>query len=76
MTVTDTTATACELPMEPVHTLAELVIDRLGRMPKVGDQVRVNGVRLRVLAVKGLRIALLEVTFPRPPGHPTANRAA
>jgi len=43
------------------------VFDRLGRMPKVGDQVRINGVRLRMLAIKGLRISMLEAAFPRPP---------
>jgi putative hemolysin len=56
-----------ELPSEPFHTLAGLVFDRLGRMPKVGDQVQLDGVRLRVLAIKGLRISLLEATFGRPP---------
>jgi magnesium and cobalt exporter, CNNM family len=56
-----------ELPEEPFHTLAGLVFDRLGRMPKVGDQVRIDDLRLRVLTVKGLRISLLEATFPRPP---------
>jgi len=49
------------------HTIAGLVFDRLGRMPKVGDQVRINGVRLRMLAIKGLRISMLEAAFPRPP---------
>jgi len=56
-----------EIPEEPFHTLAGLVFDRLGRTPKVGDQVRIDGLRLRVLTIKGLRISLLEVTFPRPP---------
>ena len=56
-----------EIPEEPFHTLAGLVFDRLGRMPKVGDQVRIDGLRLRVLTIKGLRISLLEATFPRPP---------
>ncbi|MHB1835409.1 MAG: hemolysin family protein, partial [Solirubrobacteraceae bacterium] len=59
------------LPPEPFHTLAGLVFDRLGRVPKVGDQVRLGGLRLRVLAVKGLRISLIEVTF-----HPPAGRAS
>ena len=65
-----------DLPLEPFHTLAGLVFDRLGRMPKVGDQVRVDGIRLRVLAVKDLRITLLEATFPRPPAidMPTAGQ--
>jgi len=65
-----------ELPSEPFHTLAGLVFDRLGRMPQVGDQIRVNGLRLRVLAVKGLRVSLLEASLPRPPTAPAANRMA
>jgi putative hemolysin len=65
-----------ELPEEPFHTLAGLVFDRLGRMPRVGDQVRVNGLRLRVLNVKGLRISLLEAGFPRPPLARAPDQAA
>jgi magnesium and cobalt exporter, CNNM family len=65
-----------ELPEEPFHTLAGLVFDRLGRMPKVGDQVRISGLRLRVLTVKGLRISMLEATFPRPPLARAPEQAA
>jgi putative hemolysin len=65
-----------DLPREPFHTLAGLVFDRLGRMPKVGDQVRVNGLRLRVLAIAGLRISMLEATFPHPPTTRTPGQAA
>jgi putative hemolysin len=64
-----------ELPTEPFHTLAGLVFDRLGRMPKVGDQVRMDGIRLRVLAIKGLRISLLEATFARPPAVRAPDRS-
>ena len=63
-----------ELPAEPFHTLAGLVFDRLGRMPKVGEEVRVDGLRLRVLAVNGLRISMLEATLPRPPATRTPDR--
>jgi len=56
-----------EIPAEPFHTIAGLVFDRLGRMPRVGDHVRVDGLRLRVLAVKGLRISLVEAIFPSAP---------
>ena len=65
-----------ELPAEPFHTVAGLVFDRLGRMPKVGDQVRVNGLRLRVLAINGLRISLVEATFPRPSAAGTPDQHA
>ena len=51
-----------ELPLKPFHTLAGLVFDRLGRMPRLGHQVRVDGIRLCVLAVKDLRITLLEAS--------------
>ncbi|HYB30983.1 MAG TPA: hemolysin family protein [Solirubrobacteraceae bacterium] len=63
-----------DLPAEPFHTIAGLVFDRLGRMPRVGDQVRVDGLRLRVLAVKGLRISLVEAIFPSTPkSKPTSG---
>ena len=65
-----------ELPEEPFHTLAGLVFDRLGRIPKVGDQVRIDGLRLRVLTVKGLRISLLGATFPPPPLARAPEQAA
>jgi len=64
-----------ELPAEPFHTIAGLVFDRLGRMPKVGDQLRMDGIRLRVLAVKGFRISLLEATFARPPEARAPDRS-
>ncbi|HZE05651.1 MAG TPA: hemolysin family protein [Solirubrobacteraceae bacterium] len=64
-----------DIPSEPYHTLAGLVLDRLGRLPRVGDTVRVNGLRLRVLAVKGLRVSVIEVVFARPPARsPSSDR--
>jgi CBS domain containing-hemolysin-like protein len=37
-----------DLPYEQAHTVGGLVMDRLGRIPKVGDKVEVGGVSLRV----------------------------
>jgi CBS domain containing-hemolysin-like protein len=39
------------LPHEAAHTVGGLVMDRLGRIPQVGDTVDIRGVRLRVEAV-------------------------
>jgi CBS domain containing-hemolysin-like protein len=45
-------ATGVELPTsEHYDTLSGLVLRRLGRMARVGDQVEVDGVTLRVVAV-------------------------
>ncbi len=45
-------ATGIELPTSPHYdTLSGLVLRRLGRMARVGDEVEVEGVRLRVVAV-------------------------
>lgn len=42
-------------------TIAGFVLGRLGRMPRVGDTVEADGVRLKVEALDGLRIARLSV---------------
>jgi CBS domain containing-hemolysin-like protein len=42
-------------------TIAGFVLGRLGRMAKVGDVVETDGVRLKVEALDGLRIARLSV---------------
>jgi CBS domain containing-hemolysin-like protein len=46
-------ATGIDLPISPHYdTLSGLVLRRLGRMARVGDEVDVDGVRLRVVAVQ------------------------
>jgi putative hemolysin len=45
------------LPEEPADTIGGLVMDRLGRVPRVGDEVEVAGVRLRVIDVAGQAVA-------------------
>jgi CBS domain containing-hemolysin-like protein len=42
-------------------TVGGLVFDLLGRMPAVGDEVEVDGLRLRVLSVDGHRVKRLRV---------------
>jgi CBS domain containing-hemolysin-like protein len=39
------------LPHEEAHTIGGLVMGRLGRIPRVGDEVEIHGIRLRVEAV-------------------------
>lgn len=46
-------------------TLGGLVLGRLGRMAQGGDEVEVEGVRLRVEAMDGRRIALVRATVER-----------
>ena len=43
--------------------MAGLVFGELGRAPEVGDEVRVDGLLLRVLEIEGSRIGKLEVEF-------------
>jgi len=47
-------------------TIAGYVLGQLGRMAKVGDVLEVDGVRMKVEALDGLRIARLSLTWPRP----------
>ena len=49
------------LPTDAARTLAGLVFDRLGRRPAEGDEVAVDGTRLTVRELDGLRITQLAI---------------
>ncbi len=51
-------------------TIAGFILGRLGRVAKVGDTVVVDGVRLRVEAMDGLRIARVSLTPLKPAEQP------
>jgi putative hemolysin len=61
------------LPQRGQRTLAGLVFATLGRRPAVGDRVEVEGVRLAVDEIQGLRITRLTLTLP-PPARPVVVR--
>lgn len=46
---------------EDFDTIGGFVIHELGRLPAVGDEVRVDGLRLRVLSMSGRRLRRLRV---------------
>jgi CBS domain containing-hemolysin-like protein len=50
-------------PSEEAVTMAGLVINALGRTASIGDEVDINGVRLRVEKVDRFRIATLSLFF-------------
>ena len=50
-----------DLHDEHYDTIAGFVLGRLGRMARVGDTVEADGVRLKVEALDGLRIARLSL---------------
>jgi putative hemolysin len=65
MTIDDfNEAVGTELRQDGPRTMAGLAFDALGRRPRAGDVVDVDGVRLRVDAVDGLRITRLVVGLP------------
>ncbi len=43
-------------------SIGGFIVNELGRMPNVGDEVMVNGLTLRVLSVTGRRIKRVRVT--------------
>ncbi|GAA5193169.1 hypothetical protein GCM10023322_54530 [Rugosimonospora acidiphila] len=49
--------TGIELPVGPYETVGGLVMARLGRLPEVGDEVRLESCRLVVAAMEGRRVA-------------------
>jgi CBS domain containing-hemolysin-like protein len=51
---------------EYYDTIAGYVLGRLGRMAKVGDMMEADGLRLRVEALDGLRIARVLLSFIKP----------
>jgi putative hemolysin len=51
-------------PTAEAVTMAGLVINALGRTASVGDEVEINGLRLRVDKVDRFRIATLSLFFP------------
>ncbi|ADJ14395.1 hemolysin family protein [Halalkalicoccus jeotgali] len=52
------------------ETIGGLVLDRLGRVPEVGDEVAVEGYRLTVEEIDGTRISTVAVREPEEPADP------
>lgn len=64
-------ATGFQMPPGEYETLAGLVMQRLGRIPDVSDEVRVDGWRLTVMRMDRHRIAelrLAKLAHPHPSG--------
>jgi putative hemolysin len=54
--------TGITLPEGPYETVAGFVVSVLGRVPRLGDSVEVDGHRLHVVGLDGRRIARLSLT--------------
>jgi len=54
--------TGVELPDGPYETVAGYVVRELGRVPRIGDIVQVDGHLLEITAVEGRRAARIKVT--------------
>jgi putative hemolysin len=57
-----TDATGSTLPDGPYETVSGALVATLGRLPKVGDAVELDGVRLKVTKLDGRRAARVRVT--------------
>jgi CBS domain containing-hemolysin-like protein len=51
-----------EIEKDDFETVGGFIYDHLGKMPNVGDEVEVDGLRLRVLAMLGRRIKKVRVS--------------
>ena len=60
----DEVGESLELPLEheEVDTVSGLVLDSLGRPPRIGDQVEFEGIRFEVIAVEGNGVRTCRVT--------------
>src|SRR5215207_2003053 len=56
-----------EIEIEDYHTMAGYVFGQLGRAPEVGDEVRSDGLLMRVVEIEGSRIQRLEVELGAAP---------
>jgi magnesium and cobalt transporter len=54
------------IPVDDFRTLGGLVFGSLGRLPRVGDRVLLDGIVFQVLELDGPRAARLEITLPAP----------
>jgi CBS domain containing-hemolysin-like protein len=65
-------ATTCNLPEGDYETVAGFILQRLGRVAKRGDEVRVGEWRLRVAYVRRHQIISVDVLKgePQPPERP------
>jgi len=66
---------ALDLPTEESDTLGGLIYTELGRMPAKGDEVRLDGVRLSVLTMKGRRIGKVKVIKEAPDAESASSSA-
>jgi CBS domain containing-hemolysin-like protein len=62
-------ATGFEMPEGEYETLAGMVVAHLGRIPDVGDEVRVDGWRITVMSMDRHRVAELRLTRPTEGGE-------
>ena len=58
--------TGLTLPPGPYETVGGFLMARLGKLPKVGDEVRVDGWRLAVCALDGRRVSRVALTLIAP----------
>ena len=58
---------------EDVDTVGGLVFHLLGRMPALGDEVYVGGLRLQVLSVEGHRVKRLRAILEEKPSEAEGN---
>jgi putative hemolysin len=59
-----------DLQGEDFDTVGGFVYHHLGKMPNPGDEVRADGLRLRILSVMGRRIKRVRVSREPPPAEP------
>lgn len=57
-------ATGCRLPEGEYETVAGYILERLGRLAQRGDEVEINGCKLRVAHVQHRRILSVDVKPP------------
>ena len=66
-------ASGLELPEGPYSTLGGYLMAQLGRLPRDGDEVEIDGYLLEIIEVDGRRAARVRLTPPPVEGGPAAG---
>ncbi len=65
-----------ELPTEEANTLSGLILQELGHIPKVGEEIQLNGVLFCVKSATDRVVEAVQITLPADEGNTTGDKVS